>query len=359
MRILALTKYGAHGASSRARTYLYRPALEAAGLTLTLAPFLSDRYVDGLQRGRRDGLEVLSAYLGRLKALRQAKHFDLVWMEKDALPWCPAWLERWLLTRTVPYVMDYDDAVFHLYDRHPNALVRALLGRKHDRLMRAAALITAGNDYLAQRARHSGAARVELLPTVVDLSAYRLAHAHTHVPDPRRPVEVVWIGQRSTAKHLQALAGVMRTLTDAGLCRFTAIGIDAQALGLPMRSQPWRADTEAEDLRHFDIGIMPLPDTPFERGKCGYKLIQYMACGLPVIASPVGVNQVIVRDGGNGLLAGTAEEWANALHCLAADPALRLRMGRQGRACVEQHYCLAVTAPRLIDLLRTVARPRT
>lgn len=359
MRILALTKYGSHGASSRARTYLYRPALEAAGLSLTLSPFLSDRYVDALQQGRRDGLEVLRAYAGRLKALHQAKHFDLVWMEKDALPWCPAWLERWLLSRTVPYVMDYDDAVFHLYDRHPNPLVRALLGRKHDRLMRAAALVTAGNEYLAQRARHSGAARVELLPTVVDLSTYRLAHAHTDAPEALRPVEVVWIGQRSTARHLQALAGVMRALTDAGVCRFSAIGIDAEAFGLPMRSLPWRADTEAEDLRHFDIGIMPLPDTPFERGKCGYKLIQYMACGLPVIASPVGVNQAIVRDGDNGLLAGTAEAWANALHRLASDRAMRLRMGRQGRAHVEQHYCLAVTAPRLIDLLRTVASPRT
>ena len=123
-----------------------------------------------------------------------------------------------------------------------------------------------------------------------------------------------------------------------------AISIDAATLGLPMDSLPWAEATESEDIARLDIGIMPLVDAPFERGKCGYKLIQYMACGLPVVASPVGVNRQIVEHGVNGFLADTPEAWATALRTLCHDPALRARMGAAGRRKVEQQYCLHVTA---------------
>ena len=115
-----------------------------------------------------------------------------------------------------------------------------------------------------------------------------------------------------------------------GKGRFTAIGIDAQQLGLPIASVPWSEDTEVASLQTLDVGIMPLLDGPFERGKCGYKLIQYMACGLPVVASPVGVNRQIVEHGVNGFLAETPAQWAEALQTLLADPALRERMGQAG-----------------------------
>jgi glycosyltransferase involved in cell wall biosynthesis len=144
-------------------------------------------------------------------------------------------------------------------------------------------------------------------------------------------------------------------LQQQGVARFTAIGIDAAALGLPMDSVPWSEQTEAQDIARLDVGIMPLVDAPFERGKCGYKLIQYMACGLPVVASPVGVNRQIVEHGVNGFLAETPEQWATALRTLCADPALRARMGAAGRRKVEQHYSLQVTAPRLVQILRRAA----
>src|SRR6056297_1871598 len=104
----------------------------------------------------------------------------------------------------------------------------------------------------------------------------------------------------------------------------------------------------------MDIGVMPLPDTPWMRGKCGYKLIQYMACGLPVIASPVGVNAEIVEHGVNGFLVGTDEEWKSALTILLKDPDLRRRMGREGRKKVEREYSLQVQGPRVARLLREV-----
>ena len=352
-----LPRYGRAGASSRQRFYQYLPGLETAGIDVTVAPFLSDAYVAGLQRGHKSRQEAVAAYPQRLGAMLRAQRFDLIWIEKEALPWLPAWQELALLPSGVPYVLDYDDAVFHDYDLHRKPWVRALLGHKHPQLMTKAALVLAGNPYLADFARVAGAPRVELLPTVIDLKRY---------PNPKpkalpvgAPPCVGWIGQRATASFLQPLAPTFQGLTRELGLRFSAVGIDAEALGLPMASIPWTEDTEVASISSFDIGIMPLKDEPFERGKCGYKLIQYMACGLPVVASPVGVNSQIVEHGVNGFLASTPQEWEQALRTLAADPALRSAMGRAGRAKVEQQYSLQVTGPRLAELLKSVVGTRT
>lgn len=120
----------------------------------------------------------------------------------------------------------------------------------------------------------------------------------------------------------------------------------------------WSEHCEVEDIQEFDIGIMPLPDEPIERGRCGYKLIQYMACGKPVVASPVGVNSVIVREGVEGFLPGTLSQWGEALRNLCDDPPLRKRLGAAGRKRVEMEYSLQVAAPRLEELLHSVVKPR-
>ncbi len=267
----------------------------------------------------------------------------------------PALLELALIPKDIPLVLDYDDAVFHQYDMHPNPLVRRLFSTKHQRLMRRATLVVAGNEYIADYARRAGAPRVALLPTVVDLNRYQPVLSPPDAFEDVSPT-VGWIGQRSTAAFLQPLAPVFKRLTDEGVMRFRAIGIDAAKLGLCMTSEPWSEAGEVSSIQHLDVGIMPLEDEPFERGKCGYKLIQYMACGLPVVASPVGVNATIVEHGVNGFLATTIDEWEQAFRTLAADPALRQRMGAAGRIKVERDYCLQVTAPRLAGWLQEAAR---
>jgi hypothetical protein len=352
MKVLALTRYGRTGASSRMRFHQYLPALAAAGIRVEVAPLFSDGYVRSLQAGQRDPLEIVRGYARRTLQLRQARTFDLLWVEKEALPWLPAGLERALAAGSMRFVLDYDDAVFHHYDRHRHAWVRHLLGNKHPTLMRQASLVIAGNDHLAAFARAAGAHRVETVPTVIDLQRYP-APDFTHHGEP--PC-IGWIGQRATAPFLTPLASVFKRLTVERRACFRAVGIDAASLGLPMVSVPWREDTEVAAMGAFDIGIMPLTDGPFERGKCGYKLIQYMACGLPVVASPVGVNRQIVEHGVNGFLAETPAQWEKALRTLALDAGLRARMGRAGRRKVEQHYALQVTAPRLEELLRRAAR---
>lgn len=350
MKLLMLTRYGQRGASSRMRFYQYKSWLETAGIDVTVSPFFSDAYVAGLQQGQKSLREVIAAYPQRMRALLKTQWFDLVWIEKEALPWLSNWFEHALWPKRVPYVMDYDDAVFHYYDQHRSAVIRRALGGKHLELMRGAALVVAGNDYLASYARDAGAVRVEIVPTVIDLQRYPLARVRS-TPDLAEIPCVGWIGQRATADFLRPLAPLFEQLRKQGKGRFTAIGIDAQQLGLPMASVPWSEDTEVASLQALDVGIMPLLDEPFERGKCGYKLIQYMACGLPVVASPVGVNRQIVAHGVNGFLAETPAQWEDALRTLLGDSALRQRMGQAGRRLVEEKYCLQVTGPRLAELL--------
>jgi glycosyltransferase involved in cell wall biosynthesis len=353
LRVLALPRYSRLGASSRLRFAQYAPSMSEAGISIVVKPLVGDAYIRHLQEGKRLlGLAAL-AYLHRVCNLCWRQSFDVIWLEKDALPWLPAGLELAVLGSKVPLVLDYDDAVFHQYDEHQHGWVRRMLGPKHPKLMRRATCVVAGNDYIANFARATEARWVEVLPTVVDLSRY-----HPRAPtgaEQSQPVNVGWIGQRATASSLQSLRGVFQTLQQQGVARFTAIGIDAAALGLPMSSVPWSEQTEAQDIARLDVGIMPLVDAPFERGKCGYKLIQYMACGLPVVASPVGVNRQIVEHGINGFLAESPEQWATALRLLCAAPALRARMGATGRRKVEQHYSLQVTAPKLVEILRIAA----
>jgi glycosyltransferase involved in cell wall biosynthesis len=351
MRILLLTRYGPLGSASRVRFYQYLPYLQAHGLKITVCPLLADEYVQNLYTGKRQSLTFLAhAYLTRLRALLTSRKFDLIWLEKEALPWLPAWVEN-ALTRA-SLVVDYDDAVFHRYDLHPNPLIRALLGRKIDAVMRHAALVIAGNAYLAARAKQAGAIRVEILPSVVDTTRYQ----PTNLPTPP-PFTLGWIGAPVTAPYLHAIQPALAEMCAEGNTRVILVGSGNLTLpDVPLEIRPWTEATEVSDIQQFDVGLMPLPDEPFERGKCGFKLIQYMACALPVVASPVGVNQKIVEPGVNGFLATTPAEWRHALQTLRASPPLRTHLGLAGREKVEQLYSLQANAPKLLNLLQNGER---
>ena len=353
MKVLFLTRYGPLGASSRMRVLQFISRFEEAGIDCVVSPLIDDiqlrtRYRDS--RYRSAGL--LHSYWARIGQLLCGKQFDLVWIEKEALPWLPAAVETALLLN-VPYVLDFDDATFHNYDLHASALVRRFFGKRIDRLMRRARLVVAGNSYLAQRAIDSGAPWVEVVPTVVDLDRYSVKQ----VKSPREGASrIVWIGSPSTVPYLHVLREPLAILSERFSIGLRVIGGDGiQFPGVDIEFVKWSEHTEAESIRACDIGVMPLFDSPWERGKCGYKLIQYMACGLPVVASGVGVNREIVRVGENGFVADTSEAWVDSLGRLLGDAALRLRMGSAGRQRVEEEYCVQRVAPKLVALLRSAA----
>jgi glycosyltransferase involved in cell wall biosynthesis len=209
--------------------------------------------------------------------------------------------------------------------------------------------VVAGNDFIAERARQAGARRIEIVPSVIDLDRYPPPPA---APGERRPLVAGWIGIPLNAHYLHAIAPALRQVADRVRLHIVGGAPPAALAGLPVESFPWTEDSEIARIGGFDIGIMPLDDTPWERGKCAYKLLQVMAAGLPVIASPVGANRTVVQHEVNGLLAETPQQWAAALDRLAGDPALRFRMGQAARRTVEQSYSLAGTVPRIAAILK-------
>ena len=349
-RILLLSRYTRLGASSRLRFFQYLPYLEKKGFLVTIRPFFGDNYLAGLYDGKMPVFSVLKSYITRVITMLGAQRFDAIWMEAELLRWFPAWVEEALFPSDVPLVVDYDDAIFHWYETQRFPGVSRLLGQKINRIMARADLVIVGNDYLCNYAHSAGSRRIEKVPTVVDADHYFVA-----ARDVSRRLTVGWIGTPVTAKFLFHIAEALRTIVNIYGVSIVAVGAKPQQLhGLPVEVRPWQESTEVAEIQDFDIGVMPLPDNSYERGKCGYKLIQYMACGKPVVASPVGVNTEIVRHGENGFLATTSDEWIDALSLLLEDPNLRFRMGQAGRSMVESDYSMQVQAPRLEGMLRSV-----
>ena len=350
MKVLLLTRYGRTGVTSRIRFLQYLPYLKSHGIDVEVAPFLEDDYVASLYKGSRSVGAIVAAYWRRVQQLSRSRRYDLLWIEKELLPWIPAIPERVVGC----YVVDYDDAVFHNYDLSANGLVRFILGKKIRTVMSKARTVVVGNDYLGEYARQAGARDIQFVPTVVDLDRY---------PPPkslqRETFTIGWIGTPWTARYLPAVAPALKEICARGNVRVLLIGSGDVSLGVPVEVRSWSETTEARDVGDIDVGIMPIPDEPFERGKCGYKLIQYMACGLPAVASPVGANPKIVEEGATGYLASTTSEWVKALDGLRQDPALRLKMGKEARLKVERTYSVQAQVPRILEVLEKARRART
>ena len=350
MRVAAFTKYDREAASTRQRVLQYLPHLAAAGIDVEVHPLLDDAYVRALASGTAASkTAIAAAYARRLRQLLGPQSADLIWVYAELFPWLPASFERLAFRSGKPVIYDYDDAFFHPYDDHRNPLVRRALGGKLKPLIRGAAAVCAGNEYLKDYAARAGA-KAMVLPTVVDIDQYTLATTR-----PARPLTIGWIGSPSTWRCVRPLLPLLAALCRDRGVQFSAVGAGAAAeadrfAGLTLI--PWTEATEIAAVQAMDIGIMPLPNEPWTQGKSGYKLVQYMACGLPVVASPVGVNTTIVADGETGLLAIDEGQWHAALTRLIDDPALRATMGQAGRTRAVEAYSLQTHAPRLVEVMR-------
>jgi glycosyltransferase involved in cell wall biosynthesis len=347
---VAYVKYGPFAASTRARFVQYERYLREEGIEVKFAPLLGDSYLQAIF-GERDWsyTALAEAYLSRVSSVRRERR-AFSWVQYELFPYLPGFAERAVFAGGAPVVYDFDDAIFHQYDRHKNPLVRMMLGRKLQPLLRGARLAICGNTYLGEYAARF-CRRVEIVPTVVDTAAYRPAEMR----NPSSPITLGWIGSPSTWNYVRPMVPLLEALRREMGLRVRIVGAGTQAdLPSEWEALPWSEEAEVGLIQGMDIGIMPLPDEPWARGKCGYKLIQYMACGLPAVASPVGVNAQIVEDGRNGFHALREADWSDAIRRLVGDTALRRAMGANGRKHVAQNYSLAVHGPRLARIIREV-----
>ena len=245
-------------------------------------------------------------------------------------------------------MVDYDDATFHSYDKNKNKFIRFLLRKKIDTVMRLSDLVIAGNEYLSSRAKFAGAKYIEVIPTVVDLNEYKVK-VHESL---KKTLIVGCIGSPITSKYLLSISHIYKLLKNKFDVHFIAIGAKKENFdNIPIEVLPWTKENEAKLIKSFDVGVMPLIDTPWERGKCGYKLIQYMACSIPVIASSVGANIDIVKKSDSGFLAENIQVWQNSLIQLLDNPEERQKFGKLGRKAVENFYSSKVQAPLIRDIL--------
>ena len=361
LRVVALTRTGPRGPSTRYRIEQYRPELARLGIEVETRPLFGDSWFRILEVRNPLARTLLKVpySLGRLVArLAQALAADraggdLVLIEQQLFPYLPWFVERLFWPRHTPVLLEFDDAIWLTFAHE--AKLRAACAR--------ASLVLVGNEELARFAHTSGA-RVAVVPTVVDAGRYApVAERPPEGGPPERPLRVGWIGLRYNLAYLEQVAAPLARLGASGRpCELRVISSGAPApgpawSGVPVVHRPWSEATEADEIAACDVGIMPLPDDAWARGKCGLKLLQFMAAGRPVVASPVGVNPEIVREGQEGLLAADEAGWEHALRRLCDDPGLRIRLGRQARLRVVRDYALASWAPRLAETYRLASRP--
>ncbi len=339
MKILFLTKYGQRAASTRYRYLQYLPALERAGVQVEISALLPDAYLRAQYEGSGGYLAAMAGGLRRWRELLRAKSFDLVVLQYEAFPYFPSIFESLL---SVPYVLDLDDAIYLHYQK--NFLLRTTLGKKFPKILARAQAVTVGNAHLEAYVR-AFQPKVYVVPTVVDTAAYQ--------PLAKQPSETVvigWIGSPSTARYLEEVRVPLGQVVDGQKVKLKVVGAGANR-PVPGIYEDWSEAGEIGAIQGFDIGIMPLPDDPWTRGKCGFKLIQYMACAKPVVASPVGVNGEIVQRGETGFLAQSSEEWVAGLRALVDSASERQKMGTAGRARMEKDFSLAVWEKKFLPIL--------
>jgi len=323
--------------------FQYFPYLQAQGIEVDVEPLFDDAYLEALYSNKSRLGSVIKAYFHRFVVLLFAKKYDFLWVEKELFPWTPWFIEKmFFLKMNTPYIVDYDDAIFHQYDLHRNQIVRNLLGKKCDMVMRSSGLVIAGNSYLAERAVRAGATRVQQIPTVV--SQDRFVPAVTD----NSPLVIGWIGSMSTAVYLEKLKPLLKELKTQFSFVLRIVGAEVNWEDLPVECVQWSESLEVQHIQSFDIGVMPLKDSPWERGKCGFKLIQYMACGKPVVADAVGANIDIVESGKGGFLVSADDDWRLALSQLLKDGQLRASMGIAGRQRFVENYSLETAQGELL-----------
>lgn len=352
MELLLLPKYDTLAASGRLRFYQFVPYYELAGFTVHVSPLFDNRYLYALFNSRRTAItDIIRCYWRRITTVLGVKKNCIAVIHCESTPYLPNILEWWLSFRGIPYIYDFDDAIFHNYDEHNNVLIRTIYKQKIARIIRNASHIFAGSDYLCRYARayNNG---VSLVPTVVDIDRYGVKDYDQAVVE---RFTIGWVGSPSTTHYVESVIDVLRHFCVQHHARLVLVGARPLATEDPnVEVRPWQEDTEAQEIQRFDVGIMPLLDESWARGKCGYKLIQYMACGIPVVASPIGENSRIVENGKNGYLASTAEEWFRALETLLFDRELRRALGMAGREKVEKCYSLQYLAPKLIGFINQI-----
>jgi glycosyltransferase involved in cell wall biosynthesis len=357
MKVLCVVPYPTEAPSNRLRVEQYFPYLREHGITPILRPFMTSlfyniRYSPGdlSRKVASFGMSTLS----RLSDVARASRADVILVHREAFPFGGPFFEEAMAKTNVPIVFDFDDAIYLPNSADANRFV-TYLKRPHKtaRAIELSSWVIAGNENLKSYASRYNS-NITVIPTPVDTEYF--APRSEEPKDDR--VVIGWIGSNTTAPYLRMLVRALDQITEKypNVVVRVVGGSYVPPIVHNLEVKRWDLDQELDELHGFDIGIMPMPDTEWTRGKCGFKALLYMSVGIPPVCSPVGVTTDILQDGYNGLLATTTEEWVDRLSMLIEDVPLRRKMGEAGRQWVLEKFSLQAQAPRFLDVLQRAYR---
>jgi len=337
--------------SQRFRVELFLPLLEKEGYPYELLTFLDESawkvlYSKGNIAGKAWG--TIKGYLRRIGHLFKSLQADYVFIHREAAPLGPPVFE-WLLAKVFrrKIIHEYDDAIWIPGGEKISFFKKVLKATWKIRyIIKWSYKVVGGNDFLCEYARPYNK-NVILIPTVVDTQ-----NGHHELRDQFAGQKVVlgWTGTHTTLHNLEEIEPVLKELVEEGACELLIISNKPPDWDFSFTFVKWKAETELQDLLRMHIGVMPLKKGPWFEGKCGFKLIQYLSCGIPALASPVGVNSKILLHGECGYIADTPDEWKSGIKTLIADPDLRKKMGLRGRGHMESNYSLNSASLGFLEL---------
>lgn len=367
MKVLFITQFSEIGGTSRLHALQFVPHLEREyGMRIDVRHVYTDdffRMQMGLTRAGT-ARKVAGLLAGLIRGMSKkvwfifiAARYDVVFIQRETLPVALYWLLR---VRNPRVVYQLEDAIYEISPFLKQSFFHALLLRYQAHLcramMRGAARVIAENEGIAEEARKYNG-RVLIISAPID--SERFAPAPQAPDDASGSVTIGWIGSPATAHILKTMDGVWRALARAygGSVRLKVVGAgrDYAAPEMTLINKDWSFDTEVADLQSFDIGVMPVENAEFQKGRLGGKMIFYMMVGIPFVAGRGSLNEAAAEDGAQGFFAATNEEWVEKLSLLIDDAALRARMGRAGRIRAEKQFSLASKIPVFAGVLKQTA----